>query len=138
MDKFEQLQTWLNTYESIGTWLYFNVIPYDIGNSVLQSVPGNTVVQDFNDGSKEHDLVFALAMVKLYDDNQSSVNIDAIKEIGNFIDWLNTEETLPRFDSNITVNYVEVLENVPTLSVDSTDQPMCKYQFQCKVNYLEQ
>lgn len=136
MNKFEQISIWLNEYEAIGDWLYFNAVIMNDISSSLQTVPGNTVLTEYIDGSSEHELVFAIAMIKLYDLEQSETNLTAIKEIENFANWISENQTLPDFGENVTVNFVKVLDEIPDLAVDS-ESNKCKYQFQCKVNYLE-
>lgn len=136
MNKFEQISIWLNEYEAIVDWLYFNAVIMNDISSSLQTVPGNTVLTEYIDGSSEHELVFAIAMIKLYDLEQSETNLTAIKEIENFANWISENQTLPDFGENVTVNFVKVLDEIPDLAVDS-ESNKCKYQFQCKVNYLE-
>ena len=99
----------------------------------------DTATQTFNDGSKEVNLPFAIAMIKAYDAEMSETNLDAIKEIDHFIEWLNAQDAaqnFPNLGENITVFGLDVLDSSPSVSVDN-EQNLAKYQFNCTINYLE-
>ena len=137
MNKYEQLALWLSNYTQINTWLHFNVVRMESGGFSLQSVPGNTIVAEYNDGSCERELIFAISMVQLYDAEQSTNNLDAMQEVESFEQWISEQTVLPNFGDNVTINSIEILDHVPSLSVDN-ENSLCNYLFQCKVVYLEQ
>lgn len=137
MNKYEQLSNWLLGYTQINNWLHFNVVRMESGGFSLQSVPGNTIVQQYNDGSTERELIFAISMVQMYDAEQSTNNLNAIQEVDNFEQWMIKQTAMPDFGENVTINSIEILDHVPNLSVDN-ENSLCNYLFQCKVVYLEQ
>lgn len=136
MNKYEKLSDWLLGYTTIGNWLYFNVIRMEGGSSSVQSVPGNTIISEYIDGSKERELVFAISMIRLYDTEMSENNLAAIAEVESFENWIESQTTLPDFGTGYLVHEVEILEHVPNLSIEQ-DINVCNYLFQCRVKYLE-
>ena len=100
----------------------------DSGGSALLTVPGDSVVNEFIDKTKEHDLVFAVAMSKLYDGQSTTeTNLEALKELKSFASWIGSNTEMPDFGENVTVNNIEVLEDIPSLAIDN-DAGMCKRQ----------
>lgn len=137
MNKYEQLSNWLLGYTQINNWLHFNVVRMESGGFSLQSVPGNTIVQQYNDGSTERELIFAISMVQMYDAEQSTNNLNAMQEVDNFEQWMIEQTSMPDFGENVAINSIEILDHVPSLAVDN-ENSLCNYLFQCKVVYLEQ
>lgn len=136
MNLYEQLGIWLKGYTPVKDWIYFNSIQMEPDNFSLNTVTGSTVVNKFLDGSTERDLVFAIAMVSHYDNEMSSTNLDAIEEIDTFKSWMVKDGGLPDFGENTIVNEIVIIDDVPDVLVDS-DQRVCQYKFQAKVNYLQ-
>lgn len=135
MNKYEKLSEWLSRYEPIGSWLYFNVTNVEADNTSLNSVSNDRSLNKFIDGSTECELLFAIDLVKQYDTGTSELNLEAMAECEALIDWCEHQLELPKFD-NCVVYQLEILNNVPSLSVD-TDESLAKYQIQGKVSYLE-
>lgn len=136
MNEYEQIKDWLLGYTPLGNWLYFNVMRMEIGSSSIQSVPGSTIITQYNNGSCERELIFAVSLVKLYDAGMSENNIDAIAEVKALSDWIEEQTTLPDFGTDYIVNSVDILDHVPNLTIDQ-ESNTCSYLFQCSVNYLE-
>ena len=136
---WKQIGEWLSTYSAIYNWLYFNTITYEAGAFSFNSVPTSRNLVEYIDGSKEVELIFAIDMVRDYDSEQSDTNYDAVNECENFAVWLEEQDNLenyPDLGEAITVTGVEVLDNVPIVSVNE-EQTLSKYQFQVKINYTE-
>ena len=137
MNLYEQIAIWLSDYEPIGQWLNFNVIDMTTENSYsMQSVPGSTVTQEFNNGNTERDLIFSIVLVKEYDTSYPGNNFDAIGEVDNLREWIENSSTLPDFGENIVVNQVDILDDVPSITIDQNER-LCHYIFQSKINYLK-
>lgn len=140
-NKYKKLTEWIaDNYQPLSNWIYFNATIMEAGNTSLNTMEGQDATQTFNDGSKEVNLPFAIAMIKAYDAEMSDTNLDAIKEIDHFIEWLNTQDVaqnFPDLGGNITVFGLDVLDSSPSVSVDN-EQNLAKYQFNCTINYLEQ
>ena len=78
-------------------------------------------------------------MITQYDNQGTSdINMQALEEVSNFTEWLDTVpiEDAPDFGDKRIIQKMEVLTNVPTLLVDTTNQ-LSKYQFQVKITYKE-
>lgn len=137
-NKYEALRDWLLNYTQLTGWLYFNVTNIEQNNTSLNSVPGDSELNQFIDGSAEKELIFAIDMVKAYDTGTSDTNLDAIQEVNAFSKWItehNQAQNFPDFDGCI-VSEIKVLESAPSASVDN-EQGLIKYQFQCRISYLE-
>ena len=140
-NKYKKLTEWIaENYQPLSNWIYFNATIMEVGNTSLNTMEGQDATRTFNDGSKEVNLAFAIAMIKTYDAEMSETNLDAIKEIDHFIEWLNAQDAaqnFPNLGENITVFGLDVLDSSPSVSVDN-EQNLAKYQFNCTINYLEQ
>lgn len=137
-NKYEQLSNWMKNYPSIGSWLYFNVTNVDIDNVSLNSVQGARAIEKFADGSRECELLFAVEMIKAYDEGTADTNLEALEECEALTEWCEEQMEkgdLPTFDGCM-VHEIEMLDSTPSLSVDP-DTQLAKYQFQGKVKYLE-
>ena len=100
----------------------------------------NKVTKRFIDGTKQHELLFAIDMITQYDNQGTSdINMQAMGEVNKFTEWLDTlsVDNYPDFGDNNTILKIEVLTNVPNLLIDSTQQ-LAKYQFQTKITYNEE
>ena len=141
MNIYKKIDEWLkNKYEPIGGWLYFNCTPMITGTTAMNSVPGDTVVRKFIDGTKEKQLIFAIDMICNYDNQGTSdINMLAMDEVNNFIAWLQniSTEDYPDLGENNTIKKIEVLTKIPSLLVN-TDELLGKYQFQASILYNDE
>ena len=142
MDKYEQITNFITeNYKPLNNWIYFIALPMEDGNTSMIPVPtGTRYITEFIDGSKDVNLQFAIAMVKLFDVNTSNINLEAIKEVENFTDWFEHQdyiENFPILGNRYKVYEMQVLDTTPTISVDN-EQSLVKYQFNCSINYIEE
>lgn len=140
MNKYKILTEFIaENYKPLNDWMYFNAITSEDGNVSLNTMESAIAVNMFNDGSREVNLLFAISMIKQYDMEMSQTNLEAINEVDHFIKWIYNQNMLrnfPDMGEDITVFDMEVLDSVPSVSVDS-EQNLAKYQFNCSLNYLE-
>ena len=140
MNLYKQINDWLIAkYAPFNNWIYFNATPMFAGAVTMNSVAGQRIVKKFIDGSMQKELIFAIDMITQYDNQGTSdINMQALEEVSNFTEWLDTVpiEDAPDFGDNRIIQKMEVLTNVPTLLVDTTNQ-LSKYQFQVKITYKE-
>ena len=140
MNKYEQVTKYLaDNYIPLGNWIYFNATVFEDGNTSINTIESERATKVYIDGSKEVELLFAIAMIKTYDTEMSNTNIEAISEIDNFMTWIeeqNNIENYPFLGDNITVLEINVLDLSPSLAVD-TEQNLSKYQFNCNIKFLE-
>lgn len=142
MDKYEQITNFITeNYKPLNNWIYFIALPMEDGNTSMIPVPtGMRYITEFIDGSKDVNLQFAIAMVKLFDVNTSTINLEAIKEVENFTDWFEQQdytENYPILGDGYKVYEMQVLDATPTISIDN-EQSLVKYQFNCSINYIEE
>lgn len=136
--KAEAISNYIKMYPQLYNWLYFNVVLESPGNTAVLTDSDN-VIQEYIDGSKVREYLFSVAMVKNYDTGTSEINMDAMKETENFISWVKTNndaKVYPDFGSTCNVENVEVLTDVPELTVDN-ETNVARYMISLKVNYIE-
>lgn len=139
MMKAEQISEYIKTYPNLYEWLYFNVILNTPGNSALLTDSDN-VLQEFIDGAKEREYIFSVAMSKNYDSSgTSNVNMEALKEVENFIAWIESNDELsifPDFGEKCDISSMEVIDQVPQASIDA-EKNIAYYTVSMKINYTE-
>lgn len=137
MNIYEQLTDWLKTtYDPMdGEWLYFNALNMDGETNSVLPVSGISTINTFIGGSTENEMVFAIALIRMYDTEMSDTNLNAIKDINDLVIWIKNQTEMPDFGEDYIVNFIEVVQDVPDISVDQ-DSGLCKYQMQFKINYL--
>ena len=108
-------------------------------NLSLNSVQNERELDKFIDGSRRVEFLFALDLVKEYDTGTSSINLEANREFETISEWvelMNKEKHFPDFGENVLIEQIDVLETVPSVTVD-TQAGMAKYQGQFKITYME-
>lgn len=136
---FKLINEWLKQYEPIGSWLYFNSTPVELGTTSMNTLPSSQT-KNYIDGSKDVILLFTINMVKSYDEGTSDINMDALDEVCQFTDWIreqNDNLNYPVFGDNINVTKVEVLSTVPSLAINQTAQ-LAQYSFNARLIYKDE
>lgn len=139
VNRYEKISEWLKEYTPRFRWIYFNVTNSEADNLSLNSVQNERELDKFIDGSRRVEFLFALDLVKEYDTGTSSINLEANREFETISEWIelmNKEKHFPDFGENIIIEQVDVLETVPSVTVD-TQAGMAKYQGQFKITYME-
>lgn len=139
VNRYEKISEWLKEYTPKFRWIYFNVTNSEADNLSLNSVQNERELDKFIDGSRRVEFLFALDLVKEYDTGTSSINLEANREFETISEWvelMNKEKHFPDFGENIIIEQVDVLETVPSVTVD-TQAGMAKYQGQFKITYME-
>ena len=139
MNLFKIINEWLKLYEPIGSWLYFNSTPVELGTTSMNTLPSSQTKQ-FVDGSKNVTLLFTIRMVKSYDEGTSDTNMEALDEVCQFTNWLrqkNDAKEFPELGEYLTTESVEVLSTVPSLAVDPTNQ-LAQYSFNARLVYKDE
>lgn len=139
MNIYDELTTWLKNCPDTDSYIFFNVIPVDIGVTALTTVPNTRSVQDFTDGSSEVTELFNINLVKEYDPSGTSdINILALSAFENITTWIkeqNLNNNLPIIDG-ITVNYIQPSYTVPDIYLNE-DTGNVRYEGRYEINYLE-
>lgn len=139
VNRYEKISEWLKEYTPRFRWIYFNVTNSEADNLSLNSVQNERELDKFIDGSRRVEFLFALDLVKEYDTGTSSINLEANREFETISEWvelMNKEKHFPDFGKNVIIEQVDVLETVPSVTVD-TQAGMAKYQGQFKITYME-
>lgn len=139
VNRYEKISEWLKEYTPRFRWIYFNVTNSEADNLSLNSVQNERELDKFIDGSRRVEFLFALDLVKEYDTGTSSINLEANREFETISEWvelMNKEKHFPDFGENVIIEQVDVLETVPSVTVD-TQAGMAKYQGQFKITYME-
>lgn len=139
MNKYAQITEWIREYTPLHSWVFFNVTPLQPDNISVMSEQNERSLQQFIDGSRIVELLFTIGLCKEYDKGTSDNNLEAIEEfelISNWIEQQNLDRNLPDFGSNIIIETIEALENVPSSYVDSQTN-IATYEGTFKITYLE-
>lgn len=139
MNIYDELTKWLKNCPNTDSYIFFNVIPVEIGVTALTTVPNTRSVQDFTDGSSEVTELFNINLVKEYDPSGTSdINILALSAFENITTWIkeqNINNNLPIIDG-ITVNYIQPSYTVPDIYLNE-DTGNVRYEGRYEINYLE-
>ena len=139
MNIYNELTTWLKNCPDTDSYIFFNVIPVEVGVTALTTVPNTRSVQDFNDGSSEVTELFNINLVKEYDPSGTSdINILALNAFENVTSWIkeqNINNNLPNIEG-ITVNYIQPSYTVPDIYLNE-DTGNVRYEGRYEINYLE-
>ena len=139
MNIYDELTTWLKNCPDTDSYIFFNVIPVEIGVTALTTVPNTRSVQDFTDGSSEVTELFNINLVKEYDPSGTSdINILALSAFEKITTWIkeqNINNNLPIIDG-ITVNYIQPSYTVPDIYLNE-DTGNVRYEGRYEINYLE-
>ena len=139
MNLFKIINEWLKLYQPIGSWLYFNSTPVELGTTSMNTLPSSQTKQ-FVDGSKNVVLLFTIRMVKSYDEGTSDINMEALDESCQFTNWIkeqNDSLNYPEFGDKMYVKEIKVLSTVPSLAVNQTAQ-LAQYSFNARLVYRDE
>ena len=139
VNRYEKISEWLKEYTPRFRWIYFNVTNSEADNLSLNSVQNERELDKFIDGSRRVEFLFALDLVQESDTGTRSINLEANREFETISEWIelmNKEKHFPDFGENVIIEQVDVLETVPSVTVD-TQAGMAKYQGQFKITYME-
>lgn len=139
INRYQAITNWLTEYVPYYSWIYFNVSSSTPDELSVSSVQNERVLEEYIDGTRTVEFPFAITLAKEYDTGTSDINLDAIQEFENISAWIeeqNEIENYPDFGDNITIEKIEVLETVPSVSVDN-ETGVAKYMAQYLVTYME-
>ena len=138
INKYNAITEWLSTYPSIYEWVYFNASQMVQNNTSVNSVSSERKIEEFIDGSYMSELYFSITMIKGYDVETSTTNLDAMNEIENLMAWVDNEDNISylNFGDDVNILDLDVVELTPTITVDK-EQKLAKYQFRAKITYIQ-
>ena len=137
---FKIINDWLKQYEPVGSWLYFNSTPVELGATSMNTLPSSQT-KEYIDGSKDVTLSFTVNMVREYDSGGTSdINTEALDESCQFANWIkeqNDSLNYPEFGDKMYVKEIKVLSTVPSLAVNQTAQ-LAQYSFNARLVYRDE
>lgn len=138
---YEKISEWLKNCPEMGDYTYFNVIPLDVNTSSVNSNSSSQIINKYNDGSKEVQLLFYINLIKDYDDGGTSdLNLDAINvfdKIIKYIEEKNNEHDYPNLGDSYIVNDIGATYKAPEVYVTSDNPGIARYEGQFYIEYLE-
>lgn len=128
---------YLRQYPGLQSFLYFNSMVDQIGNTAVQTVYGDTWEKRFirERGIKQYD--FAVVKIAQADTGTSDINADETQAVQDFMDWIdeqNRAKNFPDFSHNRVIS-IENLQNMPNFAGIDNNEGTAKYMFQCRVRY---
>lgn len=130
---------YIKQYPGLQSFLYFNSIVDQIGNTALQTVYGEAWEKKYyrDHGIKQWD--FAIVKIAQADTGTSGINADETQAVQDFMAWIDIQNKLknfPKFDDCKVIS-IENLQNMPNFAGIDQDEGSAKYMFQCRVRYYE-
>lgn len=102
----------------------------------IESVPVNSVIRTYLDGSQERQFVFVFAS-RLYYSDETKNNIENSGFYENFSDWLDEQTkcgNLPIMREGLTPTKIEAMSSGYLFDI-SGDLSNARYQIQCRLTY---
>lgn len=134
---YSAVSEWVKGYTPLSNmWIYFNVPNLEYGKVNINSVSTSRVVSTDILGNSKIEFVFALDMIKTYDNGTNNNNLTAIQEVMNFAEWaVNNKQSLS-FGDNKEIDKIECLSTVPNVTIDSNNN-LAKYTINVRITYEE-
>lgn len=140
MDKNKALMEYIAEYPQVYSWIYFNTITMLPGNTSLLT-DADQLITSYINGSEEREYIFNVAFIHPYDTNTSDINVDAMAETENFINWIDEQNLIARYpdwsSNNLNITGIEVLSKIPLMTIDNTTNT-AQYVIQCRITYWKE
>lgn len=130
---------YLRQYPGLQSFLYFNSMVDQIGNTAVQTVYGETWEKKYVRGHGIKQWDFAVVKIAQADTGTSDINADETQAVQDFMDWIdeqNRAENFPDFSPGKVLS-IQNLQNMPNFAGINNDEGTAKYMFQCRVRYYE-
>lgn len=130
---------YLRKYPGLQSFLFFNSMVDQIGNTAVQTVYGETWEKKYVRGHGIKQWDFAVVKIAQADTGTSDINADETQAVQDFMDWIdeqNKTKNFPNF-SPARVLSIQNLQNMPNFAGIDNNEGAAKYMFQCRVRYYE-
>lgn len=128
---------YLRKYPGLQSFLFFNSMVDQIGNTSVQTVSGETWEKKYvrDHGIKQWD--FAVVIIAQADTGTSDINADETQAVQDFMDWIDEQNKAGNFPdfSPSKVLSIQNLQNMPNFAGIDNNEGTAKYMFQCRVRY---
>lgn len=133
------MMEYLRQYPGLQSFLYFNSMVDQIGNTAVQTVYGEQWEKKYIQGHGVKQWDFAIVTIAPADTGTSETNADETQAVQDFMDWIDAQEkagNYPVFEGCKVIS-IENLQNMPNFAGIDNNEGTAKYMFQCRVRYYE-
>lgn len=139
-DKSKAVWKFISKCPLIPGYLTFNSIEEFVGSTGLIPVSSEDSIQEYTDGSKKIEYIFAITQMKPFDTGTNETNLVSLADMQAFVDWVKAQDAAgnyPEFPDNCIIESIEPLQNMPDLAgVDAS--MVAKYMFQFRIIYIQE
>lgn len=130
---------YLRQYPGLQSFLFFNSMVDQIGNTAVQTVYGETWEKKYVRGHGIKQWDFAVVKIAQADTGTSDINADETQAVQDFMDWIDEQNEIGNFPdfSPGKVLSIQNLQNMPNFAGIDNNEGTAKYMFQCRVRYYE-
>lgn len=130
---------YLRQYPGLQSFLFFNSMVDQIGNTAVQTVYGETWEKKYVRGHGIKQWDFAVVKIAQADTGTSDINADETQAVQDFMDWIDEQNKAGNFPdfSPSKVLSIQNLQNMPNFAGIDNNEGAAKYMFQCRVRYYE-
>lgn len=130
---------YLRQYPGLQSFLFFNSMVDQIGNTAVQTVYGETWEKEYIRGHGIKQWDFAVVKIAQADTGTSDINADETQAVQDFMDWIDEQNEIGNFPdfSPGKVLSIQNLQNMPNFAGIDNNEGTAKYMFQCRVRYYE-
>lgn len=130
---------YLRKYPGLQSFLFFNSMVDQIGNTSVQTVSGETWEKKYVRGHGIKQWDFAVVKIAQADTGTSDINADETQAVQDFMDWIDEQNKAGNFPdfSPSKVLSIQNLQNMPNFAGIDNNEGTAKYMFQCRVRYYE-
>lgn len=138
MNKNQAMLDYLAQFPGLQSYLFFNSVTDEIGNTSVQTVYSEEWEKQYvrGHGIKHYD--FAVVQIREQDPGTSDNNARQIQDVQEFMDWIDAQDkarNFPDFGPGARVMRIANLQNMPNFAGTNEAGNMAKYMFQCRVTY---
>ena len=128
---------YLRQYPGLQSFLFFNSMVDQIGNTSVQTVSGETWEKKYVRGHGIKQWDFAVVKIAQADTGTSDINADETQAVQDFMDWIDEQNKAGNFPdfSPSKVLSIQNLQNMPNFAGVDNNEGTAKYMFQCRVRY---
>lgn len=128
---------YLRQYPGLQSFLFFNSMVDQIGNTSVQTVSGETWEKKYVRGHGIKQWDFAVVKIAQADTGTSDINADETQAVQDFMDWIDEQNKVGNFPdfSPSKVLSIQNLQNMPNFAGVDNNEGTAKYMFQCRVRY---
>lgn len=130
---------YLRKYPGLQSFLFFNSMVDQIGNTSVQTVSGETWEKKYVRGHGIKQWDFAVVKIAQADTGTSDINADETQAVQDFMDWIDEQNKAGNFPdfSPSKVLSIQNLQNMPNFAGIDNNEGTAKYMFQCRVRFYE-